>query len=122
MCPTFDDAGHCWPRFRFAPLSSQQRREAEIHYAMRHENIVRVLAFSEGTPERPPCLVMERMDESLSSFFEEADRPPLVERLEILKDVSQVRFLFHFTTDIFEQHHTCKAYFYGNSSPGFVLG
>lgn len=32
---------------------------------MRHTNIVEVLAFSIGDKEHPPCLVMERMDESL---------------------------------------------------------
>lgn len=60
---------------------------------MRHENIVRVLAFDEGSPERPPCMVMERMEESLSSFLEIMTSPPsLVERLETIKDVSKVSF------------------------------
>lgn len=58
---------------------------------MRHENIVRVLAFSEGTRERPPCLVMERMEESISSFLKVVRVPPPVRgRLEIIKDICQV--------------------------------
>ena len=32
---------------------------------MRHTNIVEVVAFSIGEGLHPPCLVMERMDESL---------------------------------------------------------
>lgn len=32
---------------------------------MRHANIVDVVAFSIGDNVHPPCLVMERMDESL---------------------------------------------------------
>lgn len=33
------------------------RQEAEIHYAMRHENIVEVVAFGLGDADNPPCLV-----------------------------------------------------------------
>lgn len=45
--------------------SHRLSKEAEIHFAMRHANIVEVLAFSIGDKQHPPCLVMERMDESL---------------------------------------------------------
>ncbi|CAM9417809.1 unnamed protein product, partial [Ectocarpus fasciculatus] len=63
---------------------------------MRHENIVRVLAFDEGSPERPPCMIMERMEESLSSFLEVMTSPPsLVERLETIKDVSKGLSFLH---------------------------
>lgn len=41
------------------------RQEAEIHFAMRHANIVEVVAFGLGDADHPPCLVMERMEESL---------------------------------------------------------
>lgn len=34
-----------------------RRQEAEIHYAMRHENIVEVVAFGLGDADNPPCLV-----------------------------------------------------------------
>lgn len=39
-----------------APLSFPPRREAETQFAMRHDNIVRLLAFNEGGPQRPPCM------------------------------------------------------------------
>ena len=58
-----------------------------------HENIVRVTAFSEGDLQHPPCLVMERMAESLFHFLRtDTTRPSLVERLEIIKDISEVLF------------------------------
>jgi len=76
-----------------APLPFYYRREAEIHFALRHENIVRVLAFSEGSPQSPPFLVMERMEESLSGLLEIARNPlPLGARFEIVKDICQVLF------------------------------
>ncbi len=77
------------PLRRLLPCPS--RREAETHFAMRHDNIVRLLAFSEGGPQRPPCMVMERMEESLSTFLEVMESPPpLAERLETTRDVCQV--------------------------------
>ncbi|CAM9398970.1 unnamed protein product [Scytosiphon promiscuus] len=41
------------------------RKEAETQFVMRHPNIVETFAFSIGDAENPPCLVMERMQESL---------------------------------------------------------
>ncbi|CAN0378060.1 unnamed protein product, partial [Scytosiphon promiscuus] len=54
----------------------RHRREAEIQFAMRHDNIVRVLAFCADDPERPLCLVMERMDESLYDYVGESGISP----------------------------------------------
>lgn len=70
---------------------SKLRREAEIHFAMQHKNIVRLLAFSEGNPGHPPCLVLERMEESLSHSLGTGDVPPIELRLETIKDICQVR-------------------------------
>jgi len=73
------------------PLLFPPRREAETHFAMRHDNIVRLLAFSEGGPQRPPCMVMERMEESLCTFLQTVDPPPsLGESLETVRDICQV--------------------------------
>lgn len=56
-----------------------------------HDNIVRVIAFSEGHGQHPPCLVMERMAESLYMFLKAVRvRPSLEERLETIKDIAQV--------------------------------
>ena len=56
-----------------------------------HQNIVRVIAFSEGDRQHPPCLVMERMAESLANYLRTVrTRPSLVERLETIKDIAQV--------------------------------
>lgn len=58
---------------------------------MRHESIVRVLAFCEGSPQRPPFLVMERMEETLSSFLRMFKDPlPILDRFEIINDICQV--------------------------------
>lgn len=58
---------------------------------MRHENIVRVLAFCTDDPERPLCLVMERMEESLYDYVGESGiSPPPTIRLALVKDVCQV--------------------------------
>ena len=73
------------------PLSFHFRREAQIHFAMQHDNIVRVLAFCEGSTQRAPFLVMERMEESLSSLLRVVKGPlPIGDRLEIIKDICQV--------------------------------
>lgn len=58
---------------------------------MRHENIVRVLAFCTEDRERPLCLVMERMEESLYDYVGESGiSPPPTIRLALVKDVCQV--------------------------------
>ncbi len=52
---------------------------------------MRVLAFYEGSPQRAPFLVMERMEESLSSFLRVLKDPlPIGDRFEIIKDICQV--------------------------------
>eukprot|EP00903_Cladosiphon_okamuranus_P014621 g13558.t2 len=72
------------------------RREAETHFAMRHDNIVRLLAFSEGSPQRPPCMVLERMEESLSTFLKVMKSPPsLEERLETTRHICQGLLFLH---------------------------
>ncbi|CAM9419614.1 unnamed protein product [Pylaiella littoralis] len=64
------------------------RREAQIHYATRHENVVRVLGFNVDDLQRPPCLVMEIMDKSLHQYIQTmAISPSLVERLDIVNGV-----------------------------------
>ncbi len=56
---------------------------------MRHKNIVQLLAFHTGDRLHPPCLVMERMDESL---YEILGVLPIefAHALEILQDVCEV--------------------------------
>eukprot|EP00903_Cladosiphon_okamuranus_P022327 g20532.t1 len=72
------------------------RREAELHFVIHHENIVRLIAFHEGSPKNPPCMVMERMEESLSSFLATVKIPPSVgDRLEIVKDVCKGLLFLH---------------------------
>lgn len=45
------------------------RREASTHFALRHDRVVRVIAFGIGERSRPPCLVMERMQGTLYGFI-----------------------------------------------------
>ena len=58
---------------------------------MQHKNIVRLVAFSEGNPQHPPCLVLERMEESLSHSLATGDVPPIEVRLDTVQDICQVR-------------------------------
>lgn len=63
--------------------------------SMKHPDIVRVFAFSVNDPEQPPCLVMERMEESLYSYLSaHGISPPLEDRLDVLHDVCQVFVFF----------------------------
>ncbi|CAN0206746.1 unnamed protein product [Pylaiella littoralis] len=72
------------------------RREAQIHFAMQHENIVRVLGFNVDDPQRPPCLVMELMDESLHQYIQTPEiSPPLAERLHIISGVVKGLHFLH---------------------------
>ena len=63
----------------------------EIQYAMRHANIVEVIAFGLGDADHPPCLVMERMNESLYDLLgvQGIDLDP-VSKVSIVQDVSEV--------------------------------
>eukprot|EP00752_Nemacystus_decipiens_P004091 g3744.t1 len=78
-----------------APIMEAFRQEAEIHYAMRHENIVEVVAFGLGDADNPPCLVMERMQESLYDLLgvEGIEMDPMA-KVSIVRDVCKgLRFL-----------------------------
>ena len=48
---------------------ADRRREASTHFALRHDRVVRVIAFGIGERSRPPCLVMERMQGTLHGFI-----------------------------------------------------
>lgn len=60
---------------------------------MHHENVVRVLGFGVDDPQRPPCLVMELMAESLHEYLGAPVTPSVPDRLDIINDVVQVRAL-----------------------------
>lgn len=49
----------------FSPSSACSRKDAELQFVLRHPNLVEAIAFSLGDDVHPPCLVMERMGESL---------------------------------------------------------
>lgn len=72
------------------------RREAEIHFAMRHANIVEVIAFSIGNEANPPCLVMELMDESLYDLLGVSLYPTLTfgAAMGVIQDICVVRYMF----------------------------
>lgn len=70
-------------------FACHSRREAELHFAMRHANIVEVLAFSTSSPV---CIVMERMDESLYDFLHSGLELVVPEKIEILIGVCKVNF------------------------------
>lgn len=62
----------------------------EIQYAMRHPNIVEVLAFELGDRGHAPCLVMERMDESLYTMLGASIDIGGVSKVSIVRDVCEV--------------------------------
>ena len=69
-----------------------RRQESEIHFAMRHPKIVEVVAFSLGDDIHPPCLVMERMQETLYDFLGvQGFDMPLMAKVAIAQDVCEVR-------------------------------
>lgn len=58
---------------------------------MHHPNIVEVIAFDLGSAEQPPCLIMERMQESLYDVLDvESMDMGLLAKTSILRDVSKV--------------------------------
>eukprot|EP00752_Nemacystus_decipiens_P004498 g4107.t1 len=68
------------------------RKEAEIQYVLRHANIVETIAFSMGNAVTPPCLIMERMHESLFARLKSKIDFPVA--LGIILDVCKaLRFL-----------------------------
>lgn len=58
---------------------------------MRHPNIVEVVAFGLGDADHPPCLVMERMSESLFDLLgvEGIEMGPAA-KVSIARDVCEV--------------------------------
>lgn len=77
--------------YAFVSLHAVRRQEAEIHYSMRHPNIVEVIAFALGNAERPPCLVMERMHETLYDLLGvEGIKLPLAAKISIVRDICEV--------------------------------
>lgn len=68
------------------------RQEAEIHFSMRHTNIVEVVAFGLGDEDHPPCLVMERMQESLFDLLGvEGIEMDATAKVSMVRDVCEVR-------------------------------
>ncbi|CBN77264.1 Receptor-like PK/ Leucine Rich Repeat Protein Kinase-likely pseudogene [Ectocarpus siliculosus] len=71
------------------------RKEAEMHFVMRHDNIVELLAFSLGDALRPPCLVMERMQESLFGLLSQTLTIGFPAALGIVLDVCKALEFLH---------------------------
>lgn len=60
---------------------------------MRHPNVVEVIAFGLGDAQHPPCLVMERMHETLYDLLGvEGIDMPLIAKISIVRDVSEVLY------------------------------
>ncbi|CAB1108320.1 unnamed protein product [Ectocarpus sp. CCAP 1310/34] len=66
------------------------RKEAEMQFVMQHDNIVELLAFSLGDALRSPCLVMERMQESLFGLLSQTLTIGFPAALGIVLDVCKV--------------------------------
>lgn len=67
------------------------RQEVEIQYSMRHPNIVEVVAFDLGAAGHSPCLIMERMQESLFDLLSvEGIDMETITKVSILRDVCEV--------------------------------
>lgn len=64
-----------------------------MQFVMRHDNIVELLAFSLGDALRPPCLVMERMQESLFGLLSQTLTIGFPAALGIVLDVCKVRII-----------------------------
>lgn len=60
---------------------------------MRHQNIVETLAFSLGDAHTPPCLVMERMQESLYGLLTQDYTVDFRGALDIILAVCEVSAL-----------------------------
>lgn len=78
-------------RVRLLLVIAYLRKEAEIQKVLRHPNIVETIAFSVGDNATPPCLIMERMHESLFDRLESSIDFP--EALGIVLDVCKVSIL-----------------------------
>lgn len=67
------------------------RREASTHFALRHDRVVRVIAFGIGERLHPPCLIMERMQGSLYDFIGTNPSPvDLCASLSYIIDICEV--------------------------------
>lgn len=70
---------------------SLSRREAEIHYLMRHPKVVEIIAFGLGDSERRPCMIMELMQESLYDLLGvHGIALPMLDALSIIRDMCEV--------------------------------
>ncbi|CAM9568738.1 unnamed protein product [Discosporangium mesarthrocarpum] len=63
------------------------RQEVEIHFSLRHQNVVELIAFSLGENGRPPCMVMELMSESLYDFIGLKPNLNLNVALDVISDI-----------------------------------
>lgn len=72
---------------------------------MRHPNLVEAIAFSLGDDVRAPCLVMERMDQSLFDLLDLELTIDFTTALNVVLDVCKVSRLktvrFAGTVDLF---------------------
>lgn len=66
-----------------------------MQFVMRHDHIVELLAFSLGDALRPPCLVMEQMQESLFGLLSQTLTIGFPIALGIVLDVCKVRIFRH---------------------------
>lgn len=66
---------------------SPYRREAQLHYVLRHPNIVDLLAYSETSPV---CMVMERMEESLYDCIHSGIDLDVSTKMDLLMGITKV--------------------------------
>lgn len=74
-----------------ASLLISHRREAQLHFVLRHPNIVDLLAYSEKSPV---CMVMERMEESLYDCIHRGIHLNLRTKMGLLLGIATVRRAF----------------------------
>lgn len=65
------------------------RREAQLHFVLRHPNIVDLLGYSEKSPV---CMVMERMEESLYDCIHRPIQLDLSTKMGLLTGITTVRW------------------------------
>lgn len=92
------------------------RREAELHFAMRHPNVVEVFGYSSSSPV---CLIMERMNETLSDFLGLDLTIPFANKVSILEGVAEVSTIIY-RYQIAEIHGVNLAAFAPGSSTDLV--
>lgn len=62
------------------------RREAELHFALRHPNIVEMYAYNDAWPL---CIIMERMNQSLYDFLGLDLELGISEKIDLLIGVAE---------------------------------